>query len=47
MSGFKDGGQVIVPVLLEFTGGDITFPAFFIVVVLKIQMVFGSYLKRN
>ena len=27
--------------------GDITFPAFFIVVVLKIQMVFGSYLKRN
>ena len=29
------------------TGGDITFPAFFIVVVLKIQMVFGSYLKRN
>jgi hypothetical protein len=27
--------------------GDITFPAFFIAVVLKIQMVFGSYLKRN
>jgi hypothetical protein len=26
--------------------GDITFPAIFIVV-LKIQMVFGSYLKRN
>jgi hypothetical protein len=22
MSGFKDGGQVIVPVLLEFTGSD-------------------------